>query len=152
MTEFSPILEIEHLTLRVDHQTIVDDVTVAVPREELVAIVGPSGAGKSSFLRLLNRLTEPSEGRIQLNGRDTREIHLEKETFIAMIRGVVQVVAVGSVLLFLTKQPTWTSTFALMAMLIAATFMGANRVEDIPDVRWVGFLGIGLGAGSVIVR
>jgi putative ABC transport system permease protein len=80
-----------------------------------------------------------------------RDIHIETETLIAMIRGVAQVVAVGSVLLFLTRQPTWTSTFALLAMLIAATFMGANRVEDIPGTRWVCFLGIGLGAGSVIV-
>jgi putative ABC transport system ATP-binding protein len=75
MPKASPILETEHLTLRVGDQTIVDDVTVAVPRQQLVAIVGPSGAGKSSFLRLLNRLTEPSEGRVRLNGRDTREIH-----------------------------------------------------------------------------
>jgi putative ABC transport system ATP-binding protein len=74
MTEPSPILEIEHLTLHVDDQTIVDDVTVDVPREQIIAIVGPSGAGKSSFLRLLNRLTEPSEGRVRLNGQDTREI------------------------------------------------------------------------------
>ncbi len=74
MTEFGPILETEHLSLRVDGGTIVDDITVAVPREQLVAIVGPSGAGKSSFLRLLNRLTEPTEGRVRLEGRDTREI------------------------------------------------------------------------------
>jgi putative ABC transport system ATP-binding protein len=74
MTEPLPILETEHLTLRIGDQTIVDDVTIAVPRKQLVAIVGPSGAGKSSFLRLLNRLTEPSEGRVYLNGQDTREI------------------------------------------------------------------------------
>jgi putative ABC transport system ATP-binding protein len=74
MPKASPILEIEHLTLHVDDQIIVDDVTVDVPREQIIAIVGPSGAGKSSFLRLLNRLTEPSEGRVRLNGQDTREI------------------------------------------------------------------------------
>ena len=74
MTEPSPILETEHLSLRVEGETIVDDVTVAVPREQLVAVVGPSGAGKSSFLRLLNRLTEPTEGRVLLAGQDTREI------------------------------------------------------------------------------
>ena len=74
MTESSPILEIEHLSLRVDGETIVDGVTVDVPREQMVAIVGPSGAGKSSFLRLLNRLTEPTEGRVLLDGQDTQEI------------------------------------------------------------------------------
>jgi putative ABC transport system ATP-binding protein len=74
MAESSAILEIEHLSLQVEGETIVNDVTVDVPRETLIAIVGPSGAGKSSFLRLLNRLTEPTGGTVRLEGRDTREI------------------------------------------------------------------------------
>jgi phosphonate transport system ATP-binding protein len=36
----------------------------------MVAIVGPSGAGKSTLLRMVNRLTEPSAGRVRFDGRD----------------------------------------------------------------------------------
>ena len=43
-----------------------------------MAIIGPSGAGKSSLLRLLNRLDEPTEGTVYLDGQDYRE--LEPET------------------------------------------------------------------------
>jgi putative ABC transport system ATP-binding protein len=41
-------------------------------------VVGPSGSGKSSFLRLLNRLDEPTDGAVRLNGRDYRELSPEE--------------------------------------------------------------------------
>ena len=55
------ILEARHLSRIVNHdKVIVNDISLAVKRGETLALVGPSGAGKSSFLRLLNRLDEPS--------------------------------------------------------------------------------------------
>jgi putative ABC transport system ATP-binding protein len=45
-----------------------------VKRGEILAVVGPSGAGKSSFLRLLNRLDEPTGGTVFLGGEDYHEI------------------------------------------------------------------------------
>jgi putative ABC transport system ATP-binding protein len=53
---------------------IVDDVTIEVRTGEVLAVVGPSGAGKSSFLRLLNRLDEPTSGTVRLKGVDYRQI------------------------------------------------------------------------------
>jgi UDP-glucose/iron transport system ATP-binding protein len=47
---------------------------VQVRTGEVMAVVGPSGAGKSSFLRLLNRLDEPTGGTVRLDGRDYREL------------------------------------------------------------------------------
>jgi ABC-type methionine transport system ATPase subunit len=51
---------------------VVDDVSVLVRPGEILAVVGPSGAGKSSFLRLLNRLDEPTGGSVFLDRRDYR--------------------------------------------------------------------------------
>lgn len=48
--------------------TILDSVTLGVPRGEAAAIVGPSGAGKSTLLALLAGLDEPSSGQVWLNG------------------------------------------------------------------------------------
>lgn len=53
---------------------IIDDVTVQVRTGEVLAVVGPSGAGKSSFLRLLNRLDEPTGGTVRLEGVDYSQI------------------------------------------------------------------------------
>lgn len=67
-------LETENLTRVVDGERIVDSVSVRIPGAEVAAVIGPSGAGKSSFLRLLNRLDEPTEGTVYLDGRDYRDI------------------------------------------------------------------------------
>jgi putative ABC transport system ATP-binding protein len=69
-----PVLETRNLSRLVAGKLLVDRVSVQVQRGEVLAIVGASGSGKSSFLRLLNRLDEPSEGTVLLNGRDYRDI------------------------------------------------------------------------------
>jgi phosphonate transport system ATP-binding protein len=52
----------------------VDDVTVSVPPGQMVGIIGRSGAGKSTFLRLINRLIDPSEGRVEYDGIDVTRL------------------------------------------------------------------------------
>jgi putative ABC transport system ATP-binding protein len=69
-----PILTTDHLTREIGGVRIVDDVTIEVGTGELLVVVGPSGAGKSSFLRLLNRLDEPTGGTVLLQGTDYRQI------------------------------------------------------------------------------
>jgi ABC-type sulfate/molybdate transport systems ATPase subunit len=67
-------LEARHLSRRVGGRMLVQDVSVQIAAGEIVAIVGPSGAGKSSFLRLLNRLDEPTDGTVLLQGVDYHAI------------------------------------------------------------------------------
>ena len=45
-----------------------EDVSFAVERPEVVAIIGSSGAGKSTLIRCINRLVEPTSGEIRLGG------------------------------------------------------------------------------------
>src|SRR3954452_16306343 len=52
---------------------VVGAVTGEVP-PGATAVVGPSGAGKSSLLRLLNRLADPTRGRVLFRDRDLREL------------------------------------------------------------------------------
>jgi putative ABC transport system ATP-binding protein len=67
-------LEARHLSRRVGQRILVQDVSVQASSGEIIAIVGPSGAGKSSFLRLLNRLDEPTSGTVLLRSEDYRSI------------------------------------------------------------------------------
>src|SRR3954468_5750461 len=48
----------------------VDHLTLDVPEGEICVLVGPSGCGKTTTLKMVNRLIEPSAGRIFLDGRD----------------------------------------------------------------------------------
>jgi putative ABC transport system ATP-binding protein len=66
----APILQTEGLSRVVGDHVLVDNISIAVCRGELLVIIGPSGAGKSSFLRLLNRLDEPTGGRVLLAGQE----------------------------------------------------------------------------------
>ncbi|MBP2076512.1 methionine ABC transporter ATP-binding protein [Oceanobacillus polygoni] len=50
--------------------TAVDDLTLTIPEGEIFGVIGYSGAGKSTFVRLLNRLEEPSSGRIVIDNQE----------------------------------------------------------------------------------
>jgi putative ABC transport system ATP-binding protein len=67
-------LEVAGVVLVKRGRTILQDVDATFPRGKVTAVVGPSGAGKSSLLRCLNRLDEPSAGRVCLNGVDIRSL------------------------------------------------------------------------------
>jgi osmoprotectant transport system ATP-binding protein len=56
-----------------DHRTL-KGVSFAVRDREFLAIVGPSGSGKTTLLRLVNRLNDPSEGRVYVYGEDVRSL------------------------------------------------------------------------------
>ena len=53
-----------------DGTVAVQDLDLDVPRGAFVCLVGPSGCGKSTTLKMVNRLIEPTHGRILLDGRD----------------------------------------------------------------------------------
>jgi putative ABC transport system ATP-binding protein len=74
MPDLSIVLSTDHLTRSIRSRNLVDNISVAVRSGEVLAVVGSSGSGKSSFLRLLNRLDEPSSGTVFLEGVDYRQI------------------------------------------------------------------------------
>ncbi|MBF4161551.1 ABC transporter ATP-binding protein [Nocardioides acrostichi] len=56
----------------------VEELTLDVPEGEILVLVGPSGCGKSTTLRLINRMIEPSTGRILLDGEDVTRANPDK--------------------------------------------------------------------------
>ncbi|MFF2503965.1 ABC transporter ATP-binding protein [Streptomyces sp. NPDC058067] len=69
------MIRFEHVTKRyADGTTAVDDLSFEVNEGELVTLVGPSGCGKTTTMKMVNRLIEPTEGRIFLDGDDISAI------------------------------------------------------------------------------
>jgi phosphonate transport system ATP-binding protein len=65
------VLKVEHLTMVYEGGTVaLEDVSFEVPKGEFLAVIGLSGSGKSTLLRCINRLIEPTEGRILWNDID----------------------------------------------------------------------------------
>jgi phosphonate transport system ATP-binding protein len=69
------MLKIEHLTKVYDNGVLaLDDVSFEVPDGQFVVIIGLSGSGKSTLLRCVNRLIDPTEGRILWNDIDVTAV------------------------------------------------------------------------------
>src|SRR5438094_3239118 len=65
------MIALEHVTKQFAGKrrvTALDDVSVAIPRGEMVAIIGPSGSGKSTLLNLVGGLDRPTAGSVRVDG------------------------------------------------------------------------------------
>ncbi|MFS8857252.1 ATP-binding cassette domain-containing protein [Synechococcus sp. H55.7] len=67
-------LEFERVSLRFPHSSrpAVEECSFSVASGQLVVILGPSGCGKTTLLKMVNRLLEPAQGQIRLDGQDIR--------------------------------------------------------------------------------
>ena len=72
-----PAIRLEHIVKRYGDTVAVDDLSIEVGKGEVCVLIGPSGCGKTTTLRMINRLIQPTSGRIFINGKDTTEIKPE---------------------------------------------------------------------------
>jgi phosphonate transport system ATP-binding protein len=69
------MLQIERISKAFERVCAVENVSFGIDRGQFVGVIGRSGAGKSTLLRLVNRLTEPSSGRIWRDGTEVTALH-----------------------------------------------------------------------------
>ncbi len=75
MSDAVPLLTVDGMTKSYDGSTqALEGASFTLGRGEFVSIVGCSGAGKSTLLRCINRLIEPTSGRVVFDGQDMREL------------------------------------------------------------------------------
>ncbi|MDR6633097.1 osmoprotectant transport system ATP-binding protein [Phyllobacterium sp. 1468] len=70
------MITMEHVTKRfvAGGPASVDDLSLVVPEGTTTALIGPSGCGKTTTMRMINRLIDPTEGKIIVNGEDVTEV------------------------------------------------------------------------------
>src|SRR5436309_3136770 len=82
-TPHAATVEFDHVTKTYDPRAAkvgargaVNDLTLTIPAGKICVLVGPSGCGKTTSLKMVNRLIEPTQGRILLDGVDvaTRDV------------------------------------------------------------------------------
>jgi osmoprotectant transport system ATP-binding protein len=73
-------IQLENVTKRYpgSREPAVSDVTMTIPAGKIVILVGPSGCGKTTTMRMINRLIEPSSGRITIGGEDTLRLNADE--------------------------------------------------------------------------
>jgi osmoprotectant transport system ATP-binding protein len=68
------VIELQQLTKRYSDTVVVDALSLTVARGELLVLLGGSGSGKTTTLKMINRLIEPSGGRVLIDGEDVATV------------------------------------------------------------------------------
>src|ERR1700733_7971372 len=74
LPDSQPVIEFRHAGYRLpDGRALLRDLKLGGQRGEAFGLLGRSGAGKSTALKLINRMLEPSDGEVMVEGRSTLE-------------------------------------------------------------------------------
>lgn len=68
------MIALHEVSKRYGERAVIEGITLSVACGEVLALVGGSGSGKTTTLKTINRLVEPSSGRIEIDGVDTSTI------------------------------------------------------------------------------
>ncbi len=68
-----PLIEVKNISLRYEHNVVLEDITLTIDEREIVSIVGPNGSGKSTLLKTIMGLKEPFTGTVTVNGMNPNE-------------------------------------------------------------------------------
>jgi branched-chain amino acid transport system ATP-binding protein len=71
-------LQLSNISAGYGHTTVLREVSMEVPKSQIVALLGPNGAGKTTLLRTATGLLRPSAGTVQINGADVTGVGAAK--------------------------------------------------------------------------
>jgi phosphonate transport system ATP-binding protein len=137
------MLVVEGLTCRFGTKAAVDNASFSIAPGGFVGVIGRSGAGKSTLLRMINRLAEPSEGRIlfdgldvtALRGRELRQWRARSAMIFQQFNLVGRLDVLTNVLMGrLATVPTWRSLAQLWPEEDKAIAMSALEQFDMASI------------------
>ena len=67
------MIEYKHVALRYTEKDILKDVNLRIENGEFMVLVGPSGSGKTTMIKMINRLLEPTDGNIYMDGKRIKD-------------------------------------------------------------------------------
>lgn len=73
MTE-KTMIQFEHVSKVYGDKTVVNDINLTIENGEFITILGTSGSGKTTMLKMINKLIEPTSGRILFTGQDIEQM------------------------------------------------------------------------------
>lgn len=85
--DISALIEVKNISKRYKNKEVLKDINLEINKGEFITVIGSSGCGKTTFLKLINGLIEPDEGKVYINGKD-----ISKVDKIALRRGIGYVI------------------------------------------------------------
>ncbi len=83
--------------------TALDHINLEIPQGKIFGFLGPNGAGKTTLIRIINRITLPTEGRVLFNGRELKLSDIENIGYLPEERGLYKKMKVGEQAVYLAR-------------------------------------------------
>lgn len=97
------IIEINHVSKNFGEKVALKDVSLQIPEGGIFGLLGPNGAGKTTLIRIINRITIPSEGQVLFQGRPITQADVEKIGYMPEERGLYRKMKVGEQAMYLAQ-------------------------------------------------
>lgn len=98
-----PLLETENVTKQYRKHLALDKLSMSVPEQSIYGLLGPNGAGKTTLLRIINQITAPDEGTVELDGHRISRKDLAHIGYLPEERGLYKKMKVGEQALYLAR-------------------------------------------------
>ncbi len=85
---FRQAIEMEHVSFKYGNTPVIKDINLKIPKNHTIALVGESGSGKTTLMNIITGLLQPREGRMLIDGMDSRT--LDMATFQRRIGYITQ--------------------------------------------------------------
>ncbi|MFP4664074.1 MAG: ABC transporter ATP-binding protein [Bacteroidales bacterium] len=97
------ILQADNIVKQFANHLALDRLSLDVPKGSIYGLLGPNGAGKTTFIRIINQITAPDEGKVTFMGEPLRGKHIERIGYLPEERGLYKKMKVGEQALYLTQ-------------------------------------------------
>lgn len=97
------LLVAEHVSKKFGDFTALNDVSLEIPRGSIFGLLGPNGAGKTTFIRIVNQILLPGEGRVLLDGKPLEPKDIQHIGYLPEERGLYKSMKVGEQALYLAQ-------------------------------------------------
>lgn len=97
------IIQCENVCKKFGDFTALDNVSLDIPEGKIFGMLGPNGAGKTTLIRIINRITLPTSGRVLFKGKELQLSDIEKIGYLPEERGLYKKMKVGDQSLYLAR-------------------------------------------------
>ena len=97
------IFTAEKVTKQFANHRALNKVSISVPKQSIFGLLGPNGAGKTTFIRIINQITAPDEGKLFFTGEKLMPKHVEFIGYLPEERGLYKKMKVGEQAIYLAR-------------------------------------------------
>ncbi len=97
------LLEASGVVKKYANHLALDHVDIDIPENQITGLLGPNGAGKTTFIRIINHITMPDEGKILFKGRPIKTSDIYNIGYLPEERGLYKKMKVGEQAIYLAR-------------------------------------------------